>query len=333
MKIIVRLPNWIGDTVLALPALRSLRAAYPEAEIWLAAHPWIKELFDSFSLIQGCFPIPDKSNLRKLKETSALIKQQCFDLGLLFTNSFSSAFLFYLARIPERWGYVRDGREILLTKTVRPQRKEPPLHQVDYYLSLLSQLGISTQAESLSLDNGWVQKKEVASLLAKHRISSKKPLIILHPGAAYGPAKRWPAAHYSRLADLLQERLDAQVAITGSNNDFLLAEEIQRPLKKKPVSFCGKTSLPLLASLIREASLFITNDTGPMHIANALKIPVVALFGPTDPRVTGPYQPPAAVLKKEVACWPCHYRQCPFDHRCLVSISPEEVLNACRQFI
>lgn len=318
--------------MMALPSLKSLRSAYPKDEIWLAAYPGIKELYDSFSLINGCFTVPEKGSFHNIKKISRFIKQQRFDIGILLTNSFSSALIFYLAGIPERWGYAKDGRRFLLTKPSRPPRRELPLHQVEYYQELLYQMGIPQTKEGLSIGNDWVFKQDYA-MPAELKLRSNNPLILLHPGASYGPAKRWPAAYYSQLADLLQEQTKAQVAITGSSEDQPLAEKIRQPLNRKPVSLCGKTSLPALINIIRKASLFITNDTGPMHIANALKIPVVALFGPTDPRVTGPYQSPAVVLKKDVVCWPCQYRVCPFDHRCLVSISPEEVYKACREFI
>ncbi len=333
MKIVIRAPNWIGDSVLALSPIENLSQNLPKAQIWIATNEWVKDLFISHDLIKGIIPLPGANNIKSLNDSAKKIRDHHFDAGILFTNSFISAFLFYLAKIPQRWGYSRDGRGLLLTKRVFPGNLKNSIHQADYYMGLISGLGYKTLPPQLSFSLTQGEQKEAREKLLSCDVDFQHAVIILNPGASYGPAKRWPAERFAELGSLLQERNKATILITGAENERALAESISSLMLKKPINLSGQTSLRMLAGLISQSNLFVTNDTGPMHMANALKIPVVAVFGPTDPSVTGPYQEPSAVIKKDVPCWPCAYRECPFDHRCMVSISPEEVYKACQRFL
>jgi heptosyltransferase-2 len=333
VKIIVRMPNWIGDAVLALPALATLRAAYPEAEIWIAAREWVKDLIGPRPSVQGIVALPEVRNLKSLRKAARLVKAGGFDIGLLLTNSFASALVFSLAGVRERWGYARDGRRLLLTRAVRVRETWAPLSQRDYYLALLAGLGLAPLSGEIDLHVSAAEGKAADALLDTAGRDRSRPLVILNPGAAYGPAKRWPAERFAALAGLLRSRAGAEIALVGAPGDTSIADAIASAWDGKLLDFTGRTSLRELAGLITRARVFITNDTGPMHMANALKVPVVAIFGPTDPLRTGPFQPPSAVLKKDVPCWPCLYRACPYDHRCMTRIDPEEVFAACREFL
>jgi heptosyltransferase-2 len=160
-----------------------------------------------------------------------------------------------------------------------------------------------------------------------------RPLVVLNPGAAYGPAKRWPAERFAALAHLFQARKNAEILLVGAAGETDIAASIASGLERKPLDFTGKTSLRQLMGLISLGRVFVTNDTGPMHIAGALGVPVVAIFGPTDPKATGPSRKPSVVLKKDAPCWPCTYRFCPYDHRCMTGIGPEEVFSAAEGFL
>lgn len=333
MRIIVRMPNWIGDSILSFPALDCLGKSFPGAEIWLACHERTASLFTGFDLIENTIILKDQASLKGIKESARELKKYSFATGLLFTNSFASALLFYKAKIPQRWGYSRDWRRILLTKSVPIKEYGMPVHQVHYYLNLLTGLGLETNAPNLSFPISPEEKKQARDLLLSHRINDQRPIILFNPGAFYGTAKRWPAENYTELANLLQKELNAHILVIGAEDEIDLAESITRSTAKPAVILSGKTSLRELAAIMSQASLLVTNDSGPMHMANALRTPVVALFGPTDPRSTKPYQDPSLYIKKEVPCWPCSYRECPFDHRCMIQISPEEVFRACQQFI
>lgn len=333
MKILVRAPNWIGDSILAIPAAECLSKNFPQAEIWISAKEWVKDLFAAHDFIKGVIPLPDTDDLKNLMNSAQKIKNLGFEIGVLFTNSFASALLFFLARIPQRWGYSKDGRGLLLTKGATPNKQKENLHQLDYYLNLISGLDLKTYPPRLSLPLTSEEKRQTKELLHSLKVDLKRPLIILNPGASYGPAKRWPAIKFAELANLLQERKNAEIIIIGSGNEVSLAESISSSMRRAAFNLSGKTSLRLLAALISHADLFISNDSGPMHMANALKIPVIAIFGPTDPSLTGPFQEPAAVIKKDVPCWPCSYRECPFDHRCMMNIEAEEVYQSCQKFL
>lgn len=334
MKIVVRAPNWIGDSILAMPSIESLSRNYPDAQIWIATKKWVQDLFLSRDFIKSVIPLAETNNgLKNLNTSAQRIKKHNFDIGVLLTNSFVSALLFYLAKIPQRWGYSMDGRRFLLTKGIAQKKEINSFHQVNYYLNLISSLGLKTYPPQLSLPLTQEERQKAKEMLHSLNIDLKQPLIILHPGASYGPAKRWPVAKYAELASLLQERKRANILIIGSSEEAELTESIASTMTKKPFNLAGNTSLRLLTGLISHAHLFITNDSGPMHMANAMKIPVVAIFGPTDPKITGPFQDPAKVLKKDVPCWPCRYRECPFDHRCMMNIHPDEALQACLQYL
>ncbi len=329
---IIRAPNWIGDAVMSLPAIESIHHNFPQSSLAIAAKGWVKDLFLYNSQGAGVITLPQSNDVKTIWTTAQTLKTAKFDTGLLLTNSFSSAFLFYLARIPERWGYGTDGRTVLLTKSVVPPPSRTPRHQVYYYLDLVRGLGLETLEPRLQ-----IPVPPAASAAARQRlnvlgIKEESPLIIISPGASYGPAKRWPASCFSLLATRLQENKGAEILIIGSAEERDIAAAISSAMTREPAVLTGSTSLLELLGLISQATLFISNDTGPMHIANSLGVPVVAIFGPTDPAVTGPFQKPSAYIKKEdVPCWPCSYRSCPYDHRCMTGVSVEQVLAACEE--
>jgi heptosyltransferase-2 len=333
MKIIVRAPNWLGDAVLSLPLLDCLQRNFPDGEIWVACTDWVAGIYSSLDYIAGTMVISGRNGPKDSRRFAQEIQRHGFDIALLLTHSFASALLFYWAKIPERWGYVRDGRGLLLTRGVKQTPFQKPPHQLQYYLDLASKLGMEIGQVKLNFPLAEEDKAQAQTLLSSLHVNSQKTMAILSPGASYGPAKRWPVDYFARLAERLQEVLAAEILIVGAKEDAALAESIAASMKRQPVLLTGKTTIPQLARLITRAALFVTNDSGPMHLANALHTPVVALFGPTDPHRTRPYQKPSVVLKKEVPCWPCYYRTCPYDHQCMTQIKPEEVLKACQALI
>lgn len=328
MKILIRVPNWIGDSILTLPAIESIKLNFPEDQLWVAAQDWVKDLFASSNLAEGIIPLPKSKDLKSLQGSAQKLKSESFDTGILLTNSFASAFLFYLAKIPKRWGYATDGRGVLLTKPVRLKDEGSPRHQVHYYLDLLSGLGLKPLSREIKLFLLPGEKEAARERLLSLGLDFNRPLVILSPGASYGPAKRWPASRFAELADLFEKRKNAEILIVGSAYEAEIAESIRSSREKKPAILAGQTTLPQLLGLISQATLFISNDSGPMHLANALRVPVVGIFGPTDPEVTGPFEQPSRVVKKDVPCWPCAYRKCPYDHRCMMNIAAEEVFRA-----
>jgi heptosyltransferase II len=330
VKIVVRTPNWVGDAILALPAIDSLAINFPEAEITIAAGDWVREIFIPESGRRGILSLPAVTSLSGWKAAAEAIRRPGFDLAVLLTNSFGSALPFYRARVPERWGYRRDGRGPLLTRSVNPPDPQAePRHHLYYYLDLLTGLGLKTVAPDLRLRVPDEERFAARVELQAAGVDRSKPVVILNPGASYGPAKRWPADRFAALADHLARARGARIVITGAAGEAPIAAAVAAAMTTAPINLAGRTTLRRLLAVIGEASLFITNDTGPMHMANALRVPIVALFGPTEPKATAPFHAPSVVLKKEAPCWPCLYRSCPFDHRCMTAITPDEAFAAC----
>jgi heptosyltransferase-2 len=330
MKLVVRMPNWVGDAVMALPVLGSLAASGPDIEVWAAGEPWVADLIPAGSGVRGTLTVPRTRGLRGFKAAAAALKPHRFDAGLLLTNSFGSALVLRLAGVPERWGYARDGRGLLLTRRVRVKEAIEPRHQRDYYLDLLAGLGFAAAFAGSGLKVTPEETAAAERMLDEAGRDRSKPLVILNPGAAYGPAKRWPADRFASLGRLFQSRAGADILLVGSAGERDIAGLVAEGLERPALNLAGRTSLRELVALIGLGRLFVTNDTGPMHIADALGTPILAVFGPTDPVATGPGRARAAILKKDVPCWPCLYRKCPYDHRCMTGIGPEEAFEAGR---
>jgi heptosyltransferase-2 len=332
-KILVRAPNWVGDSILAGPAIASLGDNFPGAEVWVASREWVRDLFTAGDGIAGSIALPDRADLKTLRRTGRGLRDRGFDAGLLLTNSFASAMLFALGRIPERWGYASDGRGALLTRRVPRREGGPVLHQAEDYLRLISGLGLKPRPPRIKLTLTAAETGAARRRLRGLGVAAGRPLIVIDPGASYGPAKRWRPERFAAAADRLRARHKAEILIVGSAAETALAAEVASGMKKRPHVLTGQTTLRELLGLLGQARLVLTNDSGPMHMANALGVPVAAVFGPTDPRRTGPVQPPSAVVKKDVPCWPCLYRKCPYDHRCMTAISVDEVVDVCRSLL
>jgi lipopolysaccharide heptosyltransferase II len=334
MKIVVRTPNWIGDVLFSLPAVESLRANFPDAEVHLAGPEWLRDLLAGTPWAGGILPLPPSGGHRSRKAAVDRFRSQHFDAGLLLTNSWASAWLLAAAKIPERWGYARDARGTLLTKRVRPPKTAPAPHMVYYYLHLLEGLGLRTLPPEIKLAVGDGERAAARRKLASRGVDPNKKISLLAPGAAYGPAKRWPGPKFAELARLLHDFASAEVVIVGTADDGAFLKDVPGSASDAAVSLAGDTTLRELLAVMSLASVVISNDSGPMHMANALRVPVVGIFGPTDPRVTAPFHPPSTVVKKDgIACWPCLYRTCPVDHRCMTGIAASDVFDAAAPFL
>jgi heptosyltransferase II len=328
-KIIVRLPNWVGDLVMATPVLTDLRRHYPDAEITAMCRSPLSDLLKKDAAIDELFcftPLPNdfarRQNLRSIIEK---IRAGKYDLGLLLTNSFSSAWWFWQGRVKRRLGYRGHWRRILLTDPMEPS--ENRLHQVESYKQLLLPLGIPMSESAPRL---YVSEKEVAEskeLLFQRGYRAGQPLIGINPGAAYGTAKCWPPERFRALALRLLQDPAFYVVFFGEDKTASLVKEICRGLPDRAINLAGVTNLRELACLIKDCDVLVTNDSGPMHIAAALDTPVVALFGSTDDAATGPYGQRGAVINKHSSCSPCFKRTCPTDFRCMQEIDVEEVAN------
>jgi heptosyltransferase-2 len=332
-KILVRSTNWIGDAIMTTPAVRTIRENFPDAHITILAYPWVADVFRASSHVDEIM-IYDTAGVHKgfmgLWRLAAELKQQEFDCAILLQNAFKAAFLTWLAGIPIRAGYRRDGRSLLLKPgiTIRPEVRQ--LHQVHYYQYLLQDLGLECGADELFLehtpeDAQWAKafKEEVGG----------KALLGINPGAAFGPAKCWPAERYGELCARLHEEFGIHAVVFGTKADAATIATIVSHGPQFISGLAGKTTLGQAMALIAQCDAFVTNDSGLMHVGAAVQTPLVAIFGSTDHIATGPYSPKAMVVKKELACQPCLKRECTTDFRCMINIEVEDVAAPLREML
>jgi heptosyltransferase-2 len=331
VKILIRATNWVGDAIMALPALRLVRSRFPDAEITIFARPYVAAIYENQRICDKTMFVGGKRDL--LME----IRARKFDLALLLQNAFGAAFLVWQAGIPERVGYARDGRSLLLTKAVPvPKPGEIPTHEQYYYLELLRRAGwldSLPQESFIQLHVPKHNRQRAAELLLS---SGAKPggfRIAIGAGASYGSAKCWPPDRFAELANHLQAQSGAEVILFGTANEAAVSSAIIAGMRQPPIDLTGKTAIEDLPALLSQCHLFIGNDSGAMHVAAAVGLPVVAVFGPTDPFGTAPVTPRCSIVQDKPYCSPCFLRRCPTDHRCMTRITPDAVEAAARHWI
>ena len=336
-KILVRAVNWIGDAVMMTPALRSLRKACPDSEIALLAYPWVSDVFRYSPRINRLIPFDKRgahAGLAGLWRLSRELKAERFDCAVLFQNAFEAAFLTWMARIPVRGGYATDGRSLLLTHRVKKAPNIVTRHEVFYYQRIVRGLGMPNEPNELEVFLPGFEIDAARDLLARHLGEARERALVIgfNPGAAFGPAKRWPANRYAELARSLAKRYaNLRILLFGSEADRPTTQEIQKLAGKQAriIDLAGRTRLIAAMALIGECDLFVTNDSGLMHVAAALHTPQVALFGSTDHVATGPWSDGAVVIRKALPCAPCKKKVCPRGHfQCMKMITSEEVEKA-----
>jgi lipopolysaccharide heptosyltransferase II len=330
-KILMRGPNWVGDSVLAIPAMKAVRARFPEAEITLLVRPWVSGVFNSAPFIDHLWSEPRPGGLSDWMRITKSIRQRRFDMALLFPNSFESAAMIFLGRVPQRVGYATDGRRWLLTNSLKPSTEKR--HQVHYYLDLAAAVSAEVDQPSIEIEASAGEKSQAVRLLASEGIVQGRRYLVLNPGAAYGSAKRWGEEGFADAGDTLAAEWNLDVAIVGSEVERSIGESIRKRMRSRVAVLSGRTSLETLIGVLSGSSLVLTNDSGPMHLAAALGVPTVAIFGATDHVVTSPWGPRTRVVREPVDCSPCMLRECPIDHRCMTRVSASAVCNAAREVL
>lgn len=332
-RVLVKAVNWLGDIVMSLPALRAVRRAFPDARVSLLIKKELASFFDGSPWIDEVIPYAVGSGRRGLADQRELVRRlraSGFDLAVIFPRSFSSALWAALGGIPRRVGFVGDARRLLLThKTHRP----PALlaqHQVNDYLYLLrTTLGIEGNADDHRPDVHERHRGTMRSWLAAHRRHPDRRLIALAVAAAYGPAKEWPAERFAALIDRLADRDGAECVLMGAPGERARCEEVARASRSGAVVAAGETSVGEALALLSLCDGFAGNDSGSMHVAGALGLPTIGLFGSTRPERTAPLGPRTRVLYHQIECSPCLERTCRFGHyECLKRIAVDEVAAA-----
>jgi heptosyltransferase-2 len=335
-RILLRAPNWVGDALLATPVIHTLRKNLPESEMIILARPWAAPIFEASPDIDGLIPYENKGRHQGIQgklQLARLLRAQKFEAVIHFPHSFESAWISHLGRIPMRIGYATEGRRWLLTHPLRVTRELRRLHQVRYFSRLLEPLGITRdplpEKDPLRLTIAAEHKKKMSLALHNWGFSPKEPLVGVAPGAIYGSAKCWPLTRFEALADRIRQEWQIRTVLLGTVQDAQVV-----PARANPpyLNLIGKTSLGEALALMEKCRLIIANDSGLMHAATALRVPLVALFGPTDVVRTGPWGKQFKVIRKDFACSPCLKKQCPEAKTCLEAIEVDEVWEAVRGF-
>ncbi len=338
MKILVRATNWIGDAIMSIPALRAIRERWPEAEITILARPWVAELYRGQDFVDRVITFEARSrNPIAIERAAENLRAQQFDCAVLLQNAFSAAWLAWRAKILQRIGYARNGRSILLTKAIPvPKQGEIAAHEAYYYLALLQRVGwleSIPKVEQISLRLSAEASQAAEKCLWDAGSVAGKKRVAVAPGAAYGSAKCWPAERFAAVADALVDDFGADVVLFGSNSEIEICRQITECMRHRAVSLAGQTSIGELPALFSRCHLFVGNDSGAMHVAAAVGVPVVAVFGSTDPDGTAPVTERRAIIQHKVVCSPCFLRECPIDHRCMERVPVKDVRDAAARWL
>jgi heptosyltransferase-2 len=337
-KVLIRATNWIGDAVMSLPAVRAIRARFPDAHISLLTRPWVADLYAGETSVDRVIPYsasPGFHDLAAKWRVAARLRAEHFDCAILLQNAFEAAALAKLAGIPEIIGYVRDGRGWLLTRAVRPPTPgQIPAHERFYYLEMLRRAGlIETLPEVDAIRLEGAGAYAAAGRQTFERLGLALPVIGVSPGAAYGSAKRWIPERFAETAARLAREHDASICLFGSAAERPLCDEISNRLGPRALNLAGQTSLRSFIEAAAACMLFLSNDSGAMHIASALGVPTVTVFGATNPLTTGPTGPLARIVQEPVACSPCLLRECPIDHRCMTAVPASRVVDSANELL
>jgi heptosyltransferase II len=331
-RILIRGVNWVGDAVMTTPAIARIRKAFPRAKIALLVKPRVAGVFEGNPHINEILLYEEDGRHRGvfgLLRLAQELRDARFDLAVLLQNAMKAALIVVLARIPCRVGYNTQGRGFLLTSAVGRDRSTKTLHHVDYYQALLSAVGWVEEEGTPMLYLSHGAEERAGALLGGEGVQAEEAIVALNPGATYGSAKRWPADRYAALTDRLVAELGMRVLLTGVDADGSVARVVRSNARypERIIDLTGRTDIQVLAGVLKRCAVFVTNDTGAMHVGAAVGVPVVAIFGPTDPTTTSPVGP-HVLLRHPVPCSPCLLRECPIDHRCMTGVSVDSVFTA-----
>ena len=333
-RILIVNVNWIGDVIFSTPFIKAIRDAYPDSYIACLLHPRCVEILKGSPRIDEIIVYDEEGRHKGIIGKLILIfylRKIHFDTAFILHRSFTKALLTYLAGIKERIGYPTKKRGLLLTRAIGLPEEE--VHKVEYFLGLARGSGVKVSDVSYEFFVPETDRGSVKKFLEVRGVADKDRLIVLCPGGNWGP-KRWPKKNFAELADMLAEGLNAKIVLSGAKKDAALVEEIRGMMKNVPVVSCGQTTLKELGALLERADLVVANDSGPMHLAVAMKSSVIALFGPTSPGLTGPYgEGRYRIIRKDEECEvPCYDITCT-DNRCMSAITVEEVFKEAEKLI
>ena len=321
--LVVRSPNWLGDAIMALPAVRNLKTLAGAEPLAVATPEKLAALWEACPFVDRVIAL---DRPKRIGAVAAKLREGAFGSAVLLPNSLRVALEAWRAGIGQRAGYVRDGRGLFLTrKVVLPARDPARLHQKFYYLDLVTALGGPSDPSFPEL-----RRPAPASAGNEGAAGAARPKVALCPGAEYGPAKRWPLENFAAVGKELGARFE--LVILGAAGDAALAAQLAEHLPGAR-NLAGQTTLAQFMAELAGCALAISNDSGAMHLASALGVPTVALFGSTEPALTGPLGGRTTVLRHHVPCSPCFLRECPLDFACMTSLTPARALAAAEKLL
>ncbi len=328
-RILIVNVNWLGDTLFVTPFIRAVREDYPDSYIAILTHPRCLEVLEGNPHINEIIIYDEKKELMHLLGKFSIIsklRSKTFDTAFILRKSLTRTMLLFLSGIPQRIGYDTKKAGFLLTKRVCAPSKD--LHRVEHFLGLARAVGIQPKSVDYEFFVSEKDRSERDIILKRKGIKDNEDFIVINPGGNWN-LKRWPAENFAKLGDETLNKFGTNVVLTGAEKDIPLCKRISDLMRKNTFLLCGETNLKTLAAVFEKARWVISNDSGPMHIAVGVKTPVCALFGPTSPKITGPYGKGVyKVLQKDVNCnIPCYKLSCR-DNRCMKAISVEDVLGA-----
>jgi len=345
-KVLVVQPNWVGDAVMATPTLRALRELYPAAHISYLMRRYVKPLYAGMPWADQFITYRTGKGQAKtgrgLFDLAARLRAAKFDLAVLLPNSFKTALLCKMAGIDRIVGYERDGRGFLLTDKLVPMKEKGkfvPTPIIKSYMGIARYLGAANRELTMELFVTPSERREADEVLARCGVDSSTfrpafngggpPMILLNPGAQYGAAKCWNPEYFAELADRLIDQQNATVLLSAAPRERAIVDAIKRTMRHAAIDLSSAgMNLGSLKEIVRRCDLMITNDTGPRHIAAAMNVPVVTIFGPTFPQWTEIYYAKERQVSVKVFCGPCQKKTCPLDHRCMTRVSPGMVHEA-----
>lgn len=337
MKIMIRATNWVGDAIMALPALHAIRNKFPDARISVVGRPYVADIYREQRICDELIAYDSKGVHKGWRGTEAMaaeLRSKKFDVAVLLQNAFDAAWLAWRARIPKRIGYARDGRSLLLTDPIAvPRAGEVPTHEKFHYLELLRRagwIGSLENNEHIRLNVSATEKHRAMQRLVEAGSLPDAMRVAVGAGASYGSAKCWPPDRFAETLNEFLSNVDADLVLFGRPEELEVSTAIARGLRCSPIDLTGKTSVAELPGLLSQCHLFLGNDSGAMHVAAAVGLPVVAVFGPTDPQGTAPVSPRVSIVQQKPYCSPCFLRRCPTDHRCMTAVTPAIVAEALR---
>lgn len=332
MRLLIRATNWVGDAIMALPALRAVRARFPEAHVAVLALPYVAQIYQGQGIADELISYDRKgthAGMGGREKLAAELKAKKFNAALLLQNAFDAAWIAWRAGIPQRIGYNRDARGLLLTKAIAlPKPGEIPAHEKFYYLELLRRAGWLDALPDVPVISLRIAPNDAQRAEEKVRaggVSTGAMRVAVGAGASYGSAKCWPPERFAQALNLMQRERNVEVILFGTPGEAAVSAAIQAGLAKPALDLTGKTEIAELPALLSRCHAFLGNDSGAMHVAAAVGLPVVAVFGPTDPFGTAPVTPRATIVQERPYCSPCFLRRCPTDHRCMTAIAPQRV--------